>query len=104
MDHLGDTVKDLDLARDQAALAGGELRCQPVGTGVEEHQQHFHFDDGSYAGCTVPHEPADASAYWYRGALPRPGAAAGRKGPGAPFSVASGVYQARGGCSASGIC
>ncbi len=43
-----------------------------VWAGVEEHRRHFHFDDGRYAGCTVPHEPADASAYWYRGALPRP--------------------------------
>jgi phytanoyl-CoA hydroxylase len=43
-----------------------------VWAGVAEHQRLFHFDDGSYAGCTVPHEPADASAYWYRGALSRP--------------------------------
>lgn len=39
---------------------------------VADHTRHFHFADGSYAGCTVPHEPADASAYWYRGALARP--------------------------------
>lgn len=43
-----------------------------VWAGVEEHRRVFHFADGTYAGCTVPHEPADASAYWYRGALPRP--------------------------------
>ncbi len=43
-----------------------------VWAGVAEHQRLFHFADGSYAGCTVPHEPADASAYWYRGALARP--------------------------------
>lgn len=43
-----------------------------VWAGVAEHQRLFHFADGSYAGCTVPHEPADASAYWYRGALSRP--------------------------------
>jgi hypothetical protein len=43
-----------------------------VWAGVPEHQRLFHFGDGSYAGCTVPHEPADASAYWYRGALSRP--------------------------------
>ena len=43
-----------------------------VWAGVEEHRRVFHFDDGTYAGCTVPHEPADSSAYWYRGALPRP--------------------------------
>lgn len=43
-----------------------------VWAGVGEHRQHFHFADGSYAGCTVPHEPADASANWYRDALPRP--------------------------------
>lgn len=43
-----------------------------VWAGVEEHRRVFHFADGAYAGCTVPHEPADASAYWYRGALPRP--------------------------------
>jgi phytanoyl-CoA hydroxylase len=42
-----------------------------VWAGVEEHRRLFHFADGSYAGCTVPHEPADASAYWYRGALAR---------------------------------
>jgi phytanoyl-CoA hydroxylase len=42
-----------------------------VWAGVAEHRGLFHFDDGSYAGCTVPHEPADASAYWYRGALAR---------------------------------
>ncbi len=42
-----------------------------VWAGVEEHRKHFHFADGTYAGCTVPHEPADASAYWYRGALER---------------------------------
>jgi phytanoyl-CoA hydroxylase len=43
-----------------------------VWAGVEEHRRLFHFADGAYAGCTVPHEPADASAYWYRGALERP--------------------------------
>ena len=43
-----------------------------VWAGVAEHARHYHFEDGSYAGCTVPHEPADASAYWYRGALARP--------------------------------
>jgi phytanoyl-CoA hydroxylase len=43
-----------------------------VWAGVAEHTRHYHFADGAYAGCTVPHEPADASAYWYRGALERP--------------------------------
>jgi phytanoyl-CoA hydroxylase len=43
-----------------------------VWAGLTEHQRLFHFEDGSYAGCTVPHEPAEASAYWYRGALARP--------------------------------
>ena len=42
-----------------------------IWAGVPEHQRLFHFEDGGYAGCTVPHEPADASAHWYRGALPR---------------------------------
>jgi phytanoyl-CoA hydroxylase len=40
---------------------------------VEEHRRLYHFDDGSYAGCTVPHEPAPAHVnYRYRGALERP--------------------------------
>jgi phytanoyl-CoA hydroxylase len=43
-----------------------------VWAGLAEHTRHYHFDDGTYAGCTVPHQPADASAYWYRGALARP--------------------------------
>ena len=43
-----------------------------VWAGVTEHTRHFRFADGSYAGCTVPNEPADPSAHWYRGALPRP--------------------------------
>lgn len=39
---------------------------------VEDHRRLFHFDDGSYAGCTVPHEPAPAHVnYRYRGALER---------------------------------
>ena len=41
-------------------------------TDLADHRRLFHFADGSYAGCTLPHEPADASAYWYRGALARP--------------------------------
>lgn len=36
------------------------------------HQKLFHFDDGSYAGCTVPHEPAPPGGYVYRAGLPRP--------------------------------
>jgi phytanoyl-CoA hydroxylase len=43
-----------------------------VWAGVAEHQRLFHNADGSYAGCTVPHEPAPPNAYWYRGALARP--------------------------------
>ncbi len=43
-----------------------------VWAGVDEHRKLFHFDDGRYAGCTVPHEPAPPNAYWYRGALARP--------------------------------
>jgi phytanoyl-CoA hydroxylase len=39
---------------------------------VDQHTKHFHFDDGRYAGCTVPHDPAAPGAYVYRGALPRP--------------------------------
>ncbi len=40
--------------------------------GVEEHRSLYHFADGSYAGCTVPHEPAPAYVnYRYRGALER---------------------------------
>jgi phytanoyl-CoA hydroxylase len=43
-----------------------------VWCGVEEHRRLFHFADGSYAGCTVPHEPATAHGNdRYRGALPR---------------------------------
>jgi phytanoyl-CoA hydroxylase len=43
-----------------------------VWCGVEEHQRLFHFADGSYAGCTVPHEPTPAHLnYRYRGALAR---------------------------------
>jgi phytanoyl-CoA hydroxylase len=39
---------------------------------VEEHRRLYHFDDGTYAGCTVPHEPAPAQVnYRYRGALER---------------------------------
>jgi len=40
--------------------------------GIEEHRRLYHFADGSYAGCTVPHEPAPAYVnYRYRGALER---------------------------------
>ena len=39
---------------------------------VEAHRRLYHFADGSYAGCTVPHEPAPAFVnYRYRGALER---------------------------------
>jgi len=37
---------------------------------VEEHRRLYHFDDGTYAGCTVPHEPVPAQVN-YRGALER---------------------------------
>jgi phytanoyl-CoA hydroxylase len=43
-----------------------------VWAGVAEHQRLFRNPDGTYAGCTVPHEPAPPNAYWYRGALARP--------------------------------
>jgi phytanoyl-CoA hydroxylase len=41
------------------------------------HQRLFHFPDGSYAGCTVPHapephDPAKPSGYTYRAGLERP--------------------------------
>jgi phytanoyl-CoA hydroxylase len=36
------------------------------------HQKLFHFDDGSYAGCTVPHEPAPPGGFVYRAGLERP--------------------------------
>jgi hypothetical protein len=40
--------------------------------GVDEHRRLYHFADGAYAGCTVPHEPAPARVnYVYRGALER---------------------------------
>jgi phytanoyl-CoA hydroxylase len=40
--------------------------------GVEDHRRLYHFADGSYAGCTVPHEPAPSRVnYVYRGALER---------------------------------
>ncbi len=38
---------------------------------VEDHRAHFHFEDGSYAGCTVPHGDAAGSNYSYRNGLPR---------------------------------
>jgi phytanoyl-CoA hydroxylase len=38
---------------------------------VEDHQAHFHFDDGSYAGCTVPHPGLGSGNYSYRNGLPR---------------------------------
>src|SRR5229473_167145 len=39
---------------------------------VEEHRRLYQFDDGRYAGCTVPHEPVPAEVnYRYRGALER---------------------------------
>jgi phytanoyl-CoA hydroxylase len=40
--------------------------------GVEDHRRLYHFADGSYAGCTVQHEPAPSRVnYVYRGALER---------------------------------
>lgn len=39
---------------------------------VEQHTKHFHFEDGRYAGCTVPRDPSAPGAYVYRGSLPRP--------------------------------
>lgn len=43
-----------------------------VWTDVAEHRRLYHFADGTYAGCTVPHEPAPARVnYVYRGALAR---------------------------------
>jgi phytanoyl-CoA hydroxylase len=38
---------------------------------VETHRAHFHTDDGSYAGCTVPHGEAAQANYAYREGLPR---------------------------------
>jgi phytanoyl-CoA hydroxylase len=39
---------------------------------VADHARHFHFDDGSYAGCTVPHADGPPGNYAYREGLPRP--------------------------------
>lgn len=36
------------------------------------HQRLFHFADGRYAGCTVPHEPAPPGGYVHRAGLNRP--------------------------------
>ncbi len=38
---------------------------------VEDHREHFHFDDGSYAGCTVAHPELPGGNYAYRNGLPR---------------------------------
>ncbi len=38
---------------------------------VADHQTHFHFEDGSYAGCTLPHEHLPGGNYFYRNGLPR---------------------------------
>jgi phytanoyl-CoA hydroxylase len=38
---------------------------------VEDHGQLFHNEDGSYAGCTVPHGDPSQSNYAYRDGLPR---------------------------------
>ena len=38
---------------------------------VEDHQTHFHFADGSYAGCTLPQEHLSGGNYFYRNGLPR---------------------------------
>ena len=38
---------------------------------VDDHAAHFHFEDGGYAGCTVPHGDAANSNYAYRNGLPR---------------------------------
>jgi phytanoyl-CoA hydroxylase len=38
---------------------------------VEDHRGHFHFDDGSYAGCTVPHPDLPGGNFAYRNGLPR---------------------------------
>jgi phytanoyl-CoA hydroxylase len=37
---------------------------------LEEHRRHFHFADGSYAGCTLPHGDARTN-YTYRNGLIR---------------------------------
>jgi phytanoyl-CoA hydroxylase len=37
---------------------------------VEQHRRHFHFDDASYAGCTLPHGEARTN-YAYRNGLIR---------------------------------
>lgn len=42
-----------------------------VWSDVETHRAHFHFDDGTYAGCTVPHGEALQTNYNYREGLPR---------------------------------
>lgn len=39
---------------------------------VAAHRRLFHFADGRYAGCTVPHEPAPLGGYVYRAGLARP--------------------------------
>jgi hypothetical protein len=43
---------------------------------LDAHQRLFHFADGSYAGCTIPHppgpdEPATQGGYVYRAGLER---------------------------------
>jgi phytanoyl-CoA hydroxylase len=38
---------------------------------VEDHRAHFHFEDGSYAGCTVVHPDLPGGNYAYRDGLPR---------------------------------
>jgi phytanoyl-CoA hydroxylase len=38
---------------------------------VEDHRSHFHFEDGSYAGCTVPHPHLPGGNFAYRNGLPR---------------------------------
>jgi phytanoyl-CoA hydroxylase len=38
---------------------------------VDDHGQLFHNEDGSYAGCTVPHGDPSQSNYAYRDGLPR---------------------------------
>jgi phytanoyl-CoA hydroxylase len=39
---------------------------------IAAHRRLFHFDDGRYAGCTVPHEPAPPGGYVHREGLNRP--------------------------------
>lgn len=40
-----------------------------VWSDVETHAAHFHFEDGSYAGCTVPHGEVETNYHYREGLL-----------------------------------